>query len=133
MVDCYKKSSALLWSPPTLPEKLVPKGTGTWCTKRLSLSHFPDNATVGALAAMCHSSAGSSGMGGDRLYPSCPRQQLNTNISITCFVPSSWEGGLGRRTESVEPEVHRKHSVPFSAWLAPRCMMEAHLKYCHDA
>lgn len=38
-----------------------------------------------------------------------------------------------KRTESAELEVQGKHSVPFSAWPAPRCMMEAHLKYCHDA
>lgn len=49
------------------------------------------------------------------------------------------EGGRARweekkkRTESAELEVQGKHSVPFSAWPAPRYMTEAHLKYCHDA
>lgn len=117
------------WCPKRRGHRAEPR------TERLLWSHFPDNATVGALAMMCRSSAGSSGMHGDRLYPCCPCQQLNTSISITCFVRGSWGGraGWGRRTELVELEVQRKHNVPFGAWPAPRCMMEAHLKCCHDA
>ena len=64
-------------------------------TKHSPLSHFPDNAVVGALAIMCHSSAGSSGMCRDRLYLCCPCQQLSTSISITCSVWGNWGGRAG--------------------------------------
>lgn len=74
---------------------------------------------------MKHSSAFSSGMGGDRSSSCCPCQQLS--ISITCSVQRSWGGSLWRSRR------RGNTMFPFKAWCAPRCMMGAHLKHFHGA
>lgn len=77
----------------------------------LSWSHLPYNTTVEALAVAWHSSASSSRMGGDRLYPCCPCQQ--PGLIIAYFIQRRW-GGRTRwrnRTKSVKLRGQKKCSI----------------------
>ncbi|MEQ2305962.1 hypothetical protein AMECASPLE_003279 [Ameca splendens] len=83
------------------------------------LSYFPDNAAVGALAMMCHSSAGSSGMHRDRLYPFVPVNS-SAQPSITWSRGLRWGAVVaGRNMEVLGLKVKRKHNDLFGAWLTP--------------
>lgn len=99
----------------------------------LSLSHFPDNTTVGALAAMYHSSMGSSGMGGGNCTSVVPvNSSTLTFASPALFRRAEVGGWVGEEGESSWIEVQRKTQCSFQ-WLAPTSMLKAHLQHCHDA
>lgn len=98
------------------------------------LFYFPDNAAVGAFAVTRYSSAASSGMHGDRLYPFRPGQQLSPTWHH--LLEGVEVGGRvlgGGEMEFRGLKVQRQHHVLLGTWLKPRYTVQAQLGFYHDA
>lgn len=95
----------------------------------LSLSHYPDNTSAGALVGMCRSSVGSLGTAREQFVPS--RHQSRPHREHHLLYSSRWGGSVGcRRVTGVCDDRRQKHNVPFRpCWLASRCKSKAQLKY----